>query len=172
MTHDDLPRDRDIDWLLNVSASAIGQRGTLSSVVSILERGGPSNLSGTNPDNVTDEQLLAVGRLRRLVALWNRVPAEHRLVLRAYYESAQHPTGVRESLNRLAGVAVILNDKHTLDACRHLVAKDKHLKAAVTKIARDRVSDARQRALTAVVLAHEAVDAARESIADEWGERA
>lgn len=167
---DDLPHDRDIEWLLTASEAAIGLASTTGAIIGVAMRGGPSNLNSNDPDGMTDHRLKAVGRQREVVTLWNRVPHEHQCVLKAYYEPRRPPPGVREALNRLAGVAVLLaRDAHLASASAHLADPEKHKRPQqITKAARHRVSESRKAALEAVVAAHQAVQVARAVVAEEW----
>lgn len=171
MNPDELPIDRDILWLLTASEAAIGIGSTTGAIIGVAMRGGPSNSGHKDSSQYmpSDQQVDAIDRLRRVVKVWNRVPAPHQEVLRAYYEPKQPPPGVREALNRLAGVAVLLaRDAHLASASAHLVDPEKHKKPQqITKAARHRVSESRKVALAAVVAAHEAVRDAREQIAEE-----
>jgi hypothetical protein len=113
--------DPDIDWLLNESAGALGERSAHASQVAQIERGGPS--ASTVGDTMTDAQLDAARRQRRLLRWWRRVGARHQTTLVAHYTcsiSVTKALGVAGALGPLAGVVLAQAERRqsVVDACQ------------------------------------------------------
>ena len=164
-----LPRDIDAEWWVNAMTGDLGARGTLQSVVSVLERGGPSASSQTNPDHMDDRHMDAVKRWRRVHAYWRLVPFAAREHLRLYYEHRQLPRGVREELGSLAALALAdTRDAHVAEACLRLHERPTSWRTSQAgAVAMQVVNAARDRALAAALAAHAALKCAREKAADE-----
>ena len=171
-----LPFDSDIDWWVNCAEGDLGASGTHAAVVAQLERGGPGQSSGTNPDHMTDHHLRAVRRYRRVELVWVKLASPVRRVLRCYYEHRQLTQGMREELGRLAGVAFMhandAEDHHVADACAKLHQKPTSWRETEPgRIANQVVNSARDKALNAAMVAHAALEAARGGDASDWAPR-
>ncbi|HUU34084.1 MAG TPA: hypothetical protein VMW48_08460 [Vicinamibacterales bacterium] len=164
----ELPHDADAEWWVNSMSGDLGARGTMGSVVSVLERGGPSASSQTNPDHMDDRHMLAVHRWRRVNAYWRRLSAADRDALTLYYEHRQFPRGAREELGALAALALEdKTDEHLLDACRKLHERPTSWRTTQPGAAALQVVTAsRERARAVAVAAHTALAVAREAAAD------
>ena len=171
-----LPFDSDIDWWVNCAEGDLGASGTHAAVVAQLERGGPGQSSGTNPDHMTDHHLRAVRHYRLVKRVWVKLASPIRNVLRCYYVHQQFPQGMREELDRLAGVALMhandANDQHVADACAKLHQKPTAWRETEPgRIANQIVMAARAKALSAAMAAHGALEAARGGDASDWAPR-
>jgi hypothetical protein len=118
----------DIDYLLNVADSEMGEHGTYSGFLSVMERGGPDGAvcAGVAPpqDNVLGSGARyaaglaegAVARVRRLSAIYERQPREVRAVHVARYRTlSQHWPGADGQLGWLKGVVVLVHDEKALE---------------------------------------------------------
>lgn len=91
--------DFGLSWLLGEAESALGFRGTTGSVISMIERGGPS--IGDDHEHVTDQQLgwgkclrSSASRWRPLWDRWRRLELVSRNVFAAHYSDVRLPPGV------------------------------------------------------------------------------
>lgn len=81
----------DLDWLHTEAAAALGEHGTLSSIQGTLERGGtPAGAVDTWPYlEVIHRSVPAATRMRRVMAVWRRLPTWWQDLLTAYYSDSR-----------------------------------------------------------------------------------
>lgn len=113
--------DHNLDWLLNVAATALGERSSLGAQIAVIERGGASR-STDAPEWRGD--LAAVSRARDLSRVWRRLRVVDQRVLVAHYVGSMReelrsssgevtgysawPRGVAAHLGERPGVALLL----------------------------------------------------------------
>lgn len=89
----------ELNWLLGEADSALGSRGSMQSVISMIEHGGAS--PGSDHEHVTDQQLgwgrclvSSSARWRPLWARWRRLDGESQRIHAAHYSGVQLPPGI------------------------------------------------------------------------------
>lgn len=127
----------ELDWLINSSGSALGQRGTLGSVISRLERG---NSGGSSNDEPYSDQVLGFGsawagkngdveRWRRVSRRYFALPPDMQVIIGVRYTPPRNPDpGVVGQLGRWASLAVHLTPAERVEGL---------LKACLTPKERD-----------------------------------
>lgn len=115
--------DASIDWLLNRSAAELGFKGTLGSMISILEHGGfPTGVPSTDLDDFRVGWCVGedpAEKWRRLAPVWFLVGAHSQLVLCAHYSPrndlpANQQVAVSGALGKLACAAMVVHDGEQL----------------------------------------------------------
>jgi hypothetical protein len=109
----------DLAWFLLQGDAALGAKGTLGSVVSVVQHGGVSGCTGSSSahdamidrigGDLVDQRASGnhVVRHGRLAKCWHALPIEHRRVLVAHYVGTAAANGtVVWRLGLLAGVAI------------------------------------------------------------------
>jgi len=105
--------DSDLEWLLCVMPSLMGEGSGHGALVAALERGqalGGGCASSDGAEEAVERARPHVERARRLTAIWARLELTHRRVLHAhYYQPRSHwRPGVRAHLGELAGACKVL----------------------------------------------------------------
>lgn len=105
--------DLDLEWLLCVMPTLMGEGSGHGAILAALERG--QALGGGSPSSAGAEDAIErarphAERSRRLRAIWSRLDLQHRRVLEAhYYQSrSQWRPGVHAHLGELAGACKLL----------------------------------------------------------------
>lgn len=152
--------EHDVEWLLCDAPALLGERSIAASNLGAIERGGaPASIADTWPYH---EQFLtamsAVERARRLTAIWDSLPREHQLTLRARYLTRRYwPLGCQVFLSdELVGVALLYAPDRDalLDACTRASQPD----------AKRLIQEARRDALRRITAAHKAWREARKRL--------
>lgn len=161
--------DANLDWLLNCSSSAMGQRGTTAAVIAAIERGGASG--SCNLDELMLERIgygqggtNAVTRERRLRHRWAVLPTEHARVLAVHYAPRRAGDKAEQHVGFCARVAVVF----AADPAALLRACDRVTDGG----AADTRREARERAEKAVRAAHRAWRTTAIVEAKAWAEAA
>lgn len=115
--------DPAVDWLLNRSAAELGFRGTLGSMISILEHGGyPTGTPATDLDDFKVGWCCGedpAEKWRRLAPVWFLVTAPNQLTLCAHYAPRNdlpenQRVAVAGALGKLACAAMVVHDGEQL----------------------------------------------------------
>jgi hypothetical protein len=114
--------DPDLEWLLTVAPSQLGQRSTHSGIVAALEGGRSGAFDSSAAEALCERALPHVARARWLSAAWARLDLPTRKVLTTHYQArASGPPGVSAMLGTVAAVAMAMTrDRGRLElACCH-----------------------------------------------------
>lgn len=166
--------DPSIDWLLNRSAAELGFKGTLGSMISILEHGGfPTGVPSTDLDDFRVGWCCGedpAEKWRRLAPVWFLTTSASQLVLCAHYAPRNdlpenQRCAVDGALGKLACAAMVVHDGEQLT---------KLLMACVDKGHQGRsqvIANATKRTDTRVREAHREFTTWREMLGDEPWEK-
>jgi hypothetical protein len=101
--------DPDLEWLLNIAPSMLGERSGHGAVVSALEGGGSGAFDSGSAENVVERARPHCARARRLREVWALLDAPTRRILVAHYtpRSGWAP-GVVAMLGVYASAAMVL----------------------------------------------------------------
>lgn len=155
--------DPDLEWLLCVMPSLMGERSGHGALVAALESGTPGSgsASSAGAEDAAGRAMPHVARARRLMAVWATLGAQHRLILQAHYlRPASRAHGVGVHLGELAAVCLLLTKRrHELELACSNASRPLHA---------ERIQGELRRARRAVEAAHQAWRTARAASVLTW----